>query len=291
MLSFAPPVLRHTPPSAVECQQRDDAVENDRYSALFEDVVALDSLIGVVKLDDSYAFVRYNATDRHKVSAGLRVCAVTQINAFVYELRAQGVRVESALCYAAASRKTVLWLRILLDRCAELSLEPLWLISGRVRINPTAGFLLISIDDQSLESHVFVNERLEKHRVDDPVTSPAQQQPVDPITPPAQQQVTDATPSTRRDVTENELEARQPRQINHHKYKHKRYKLRNIRKKQLYRSAACFTNNATTGSAQTEVANESRDGLATVTTSDDRGVSSSPEIAIADAKRPGCLVM
>lgn len=289
MLSFAHrvPVVRHNPQSAVEHQQRDDVMENDRYTALFEDVVALDGLVGVVMLNNSYSFVQYNATDRHKASAGLRVCAVTQINAFVCELRAQGVRAESALCYAAAARKTVLCLRILLDRCAELSLEPLWLISGRVRLNPAAGFLLITIDDPSLESHVFVNERLEKHRG-----------PVEPV---AQQPVADATPSTRR--VESESKPRRLNQISHPKYKHKRYKLYNMRRKQLYRSAACFKNdglpprdNATTDSAQTAVTDESRDdvdGLSAVT-AEDRHRVSSPEIAIddsADANKPGCLVM
>lgn len=120
------------------------ADETPRYRALSEEVVALDYLTGVVATtDDSYALVQYKATDRHKASARTRVRVVDRINGFANKVRSQGVPVEAALCLAEASRKTVLWMRISLERCDELSLEKLWLIGGRVRLNATAGFLLI----------------------------------------------------------------------------------------------------------------------------------------------------
>lgn len=89
--------------------------EAPRYRVLPEDVVALDYLTGVVATDDSHALVQYRATDRHKASAGTRVRVVDRINGFANKVLSHGVPVEAALCFAEASCKTVMWMRISLE--------------------------------------------------------------------------------------------------------------------------------------------------------------------------------
>lgn len=271
MLSFTQsPTLQRSaepPGSRVDRTQRDVA----RYCVLPEDVVALDYLIGVVATDDSYTFVQYNATDRHKASAGTRVRVVDRINGFANELRLQGVSVETALCFAEASRKMVLWIRISLERCAELSLEALWLIGGRVRLNVTTGVLLVEVDDSTLEAHVLVDGRLEKrfgHVADD--GPPTRTDPLSSVRDASvddrssEKRVIDDVRSTRTDFpcTEHERvrtekEKRRSRLPIFSDHRQKRYKLRNRHKKQILRSAArisdeiprCYRGTATSATA------------------------------------------
>lgn len=243
MLSFgqARVVLQHKPSNviAVDDNTQRQGVDFDtaRYRVLTEDAVSLDYLVGVVELDDSYTFVQYIATNRHKASAGTRLRVVDRLNVFIDELRSQGVHIEVALCYVAASRKTTLWLQVSLSQLSELSLEPLWLISGRVRINTTTRFLLIHINDPDLEFHTLVNGRLEKK------PQPVEDRVVDSVENNQQSVVIPTTEDNdEQQCDDDKCKNKEPKKYNLRQH-YKRYKVRNKHKKQLYCSAQRFINN------------------------------------------------
>lgn len=120
-----------------------------------EDLVTLDYLIGVALLDKEYAFVQYRPTEKHKQCAGLRIDPVQQINMFIQVLRDRSIPIETLLYTLIPSAKKSFWIRVSLADLTELSLEPLWMIKGKVQLCPKQQWVTITIDDQSLQPCVL----------------------------------------------------------------------------------------------------------------------------------------
>lgn len=155
MMSYAfNPVLCPARPSRPETpldmEEHTAGAHRRRFEVIDEDVITLDYLIGVMLIKDEYSFVQYEPTDRHKRSAGTKNAPVQQINMFVGTLRDNSVMFESAICTVAESDQRTLWLRIQLSDLRELSLEPLWMIKGRVQLFAKQRYIAIAIYDRAL---------------------------------------------------------------------------------------------------------------------------------------------
>lgn len=117
-----------------------------------DDLVTLDYLFGVASWGQECSFVQYKPTEKHKKCAGLKVDPVQQINMFTKTLRDKSVPIDVCLQTRVPSLKKILWIRVSLAEVTELSLEPLWLIKGRVQLDRSKRRrATITIDDHSLE--------------------------------------------------------------------------------------------------------------------------------------------
>lgn len=145
------------PPQPPMPQQQSIVHESDGriLETIREDLVTLDYLIGVALLGKEYAFVQYRPTEKHKRCAGLRIDPVQQINMFIQALRDRAIAIETLLYTLIPSAKKSFWIRVSLADLTELSLEPLWMIKGKVQLYPKHRWATITIDDQSLQPCVL----------------------------------------------------------------------------------------------------------------------------------------
>ena len=148
----APP---HPPPT--QPQQPVHLSDDDRIlQTVREDSVTLDYLVGVASRGKEYSFVQYRPTEKHKRCAGLKINPVLQINMFVQTLRDWTIPIETALhTTRIPSTKKSFWVRVSLADLTELSLEPLWMIKGRVQLYSKQRWVLVTIEDSSLESCIL----------------------------------------------------------------------------------------------------------------------------------------
>lgn len=117
-----------------------------------DDLVTLDCLFGVASQGQECCFVQYKPTEKHKKCASLKVDPVQQINMFTQTLRDKSMPIDVCLQTHVPSLKKILWIRVSLAEVTELSLEPLWLIRGRVQLDRSKQRrATITIDDHSLE--------------------------------------------------------------------------------------------------------------------------------------------
>lgn len=130
--------------------QSTTGVHRRRFEVVDDDVMPLDYLIGVMLIKDKYSFVQYEPTESHKRSAGTKNAPVNQINMFVETLRANDVLFESAICTVTETDHHTVWLRIQLSDLSELSLEPLWMIKGRVQLFVKQRCIAIAIHEWAL---------------------------------------------------------------------------------------------------------------------------------------------
>lgn len=156
MLFPAPaPPQPHMPQPQQQQQQTVHDSDGRFLETIREDLVTLDYLIGVALLDKEYAFVQYRPTEKHKQCAGLRIDPVQQINMFIQVLRDRSIPIETLLYTLIPSAKKSFWIRVSLADLTELSLEPLWMIKGKVQLCPKQQWVTITIDDQSLQPCVL----------------------------------------------------------------------------------------------------------------------------------------
>lgn len=148
MMSYTFNPSRPTRPKTPPSTDDHTAGMHRRFEVMDEDVITLDYLIGVMLIKDDYFFVQYEPTDRHKRSAGLKTAPVQQINMFTTTLRDNSVMFESAMCTFADQR--TLWIRVQLADLTELSLEPLWMIKGRVQLYAKQRCIAIAIHNRDL---------------------------------------------------------------------------------------------------------------------------------------------
>lgn len=127
-------------------KSEDRILENVR-----DDLVTLDYLVGIQSQNQGFSFVYYRPTEKHKKCAGSKIDPVRQINMFIQTLRDTGVIIETSLHTVVATGKKYFWMRVSLADLSELSLEPLWMINGRVKLYSKHRRVMITITDQSLE--------------------------------------------------------------------------------------------------------------------------------------------
>lgn len=173
MFSYTHQPVCATPRSAQPQTQRTDVkqrgdVSDARFLEVIEDDVAtLDYLLGVTLVNGGYSFVQYRPTEKHKRCAGTRISPVRQINMFIDALRDNHVTVEMAICTLTGCNQKTLWLRVPLSGLKELSLEPLWMIRGRVQLFGKQQCIAIAIHDRALEGALLDRGTallLESHR-------------------------------------------------------------------------------------------------------------------------------
>lgn len=152
MMSYAfNPTLRvSSRPEPLAQQNTTGVQQRRRFEVVDDDVMPLDYLIGVMLIKEKYSFVQYEPTESHKRSAGTKNAPVDQINMFVETLRVNDVLFESAICTVTETDHHTLWLRIQLSDLSELSLEPLWMIKGRVQLFVKQRCIAIAIHERGL---------------------------------------------------------------------------------------------------------------------------------------------
>lgn len=152
--SYRPQTLPFSCPStpSTPLEPRPASVPEDRIlGTVPDDLVTLDCLLGVASQGQECSFVQYKPTEKHKKCASLKVDPVQQINTFTQSLRDKSVPIDVCLQTRVPSLKKILWLRVSLADITELSLEPLWLIKGRVQLDRSKQRrVTITIDDHSL---------------------------------------------------------------------------------------------------------------------------------------------
>ena len=132
----------------------------DRTEPIREDMVTLDSFIGVAALGPDYSFVKYKVTEKHKECGVLKINRVQQINMFIQTLRDKAIPIETCLHTLMPSSKKTLWMRVSLTHLEELSLEPLWKIKGIVQLHSKEQWVTIKMDDRALDPCVLDREQL-----------------------------------------------------------------------------------------------------------------------------------
>lgn len=128
------------------------SVQSRRFTLIDDDMISLDYLIGVLRVNECYTFVQYEPTDKHKHSAGIKNAPVHQINMFMTALRDNSVLFDAAMWISTDSTQRTLWLKIPMSDLTELSLEPLWMIAGQVQLYAEQSYIAISIHDKSLDN-------------------------------------------------------------------------------------------------------------------------------------------
>lgn len=147
----------------------------DEMELIGDDMVTLDSLIGVAALDQAYSFVKYKFTEKHKECGVLKVNYVQQINMFIQTLRNENIPIETCLHTLMPSSKKTLWIRVSLKNLTELKLKPLWKIKGIVQLYPQEQRVTIKIDDHSLDPCILHPQRLlcaqpDRHHTEESLT-------------------------------------------------------------------------------------------------------------------------
>ncbi|KAJ7984144.1 hypothetical protein DPEC_G00364280 [Dallia pectoralis] len=147
---LAPPES-DTPQPPEPRSRRDHKSENRIVETIREELVTLDKLIRVESQGQEYAFVQYRPTEKHKKCAGLKIDPVRQINVFVPVLQDSSIPIETAIHTLMPSGKNYFLARVSLPGLKELSLEPLWMINGRVQLNSKQKWVTVTIQDPALE--------------------------------------------------------------------------------------------------------------------------------------------
>ena len=148
-------VSKHVQPPKQQ-QQPVHESEDRILEHVHDDLVTLDYLVGILSHIQGFSFVYYRPTEKHKKCAGLKIDPIQQINMFIQRLRDTGVVIETSLHTVVATGKKFFSIRVSLADLSELSLEPLWMINGRVRLYSKHRRVMITITDQSLEQ-CFLN--------------------------------------------------------------------------------------------------------------------------------------
>lgn len=145
MLFSSPAPPQPSKPQPPHPQQQPVYESQDRIlETIREDFVTFDYL--------TFVTFEYSPTEKHKKCTGLKIDPVQQISMFIQTLRDKSIPIETSLhTLHMPSAKKAFWIRVSLADLTELSLEPLWMIKGRVQLYSKQQWVTITIDGRSLE--------------------------------------------------------------------------------------------------------------------------------------------